>query len=394
MAGDHHHHPPKVNKPSNSNFRQQRLVAWQPIMSPPHVVACLILVACVFVPVGIAILFANKDALDVEIQYDNRNSCGFNAQSSGLFRYNNFSMGCNFTVSFTIPTTMPAPVYMYYKLTNFYQNHRRFAKSRNDFQLVGQEVTKSSATDCAPFLTPGDNNNLAGTRMTVNGQSTTYGDMIYSPCGLVAWSMFNDTFALYRSTSATTQTLICNGSNFDKATNNPLSVGSRCHKKGITWASDYDKYKTPYFSNDVWSADRRYYNMTPLTTTNAYLLYGWYAGEAGHEVPVTTDEDLMVWMRTASLPEFRKLYRIIDVDLPAGTYYMQINEFFPVASFGGTKSFALSTVSWLGGKNEFLGIAYIVVGSLSFLLAAIFFVIYRVNSGRMQASIDSLAELQ
>lgn len=32
----------------------------------------------------------------------------------------------------------------------------------------------------------------------------------------------------------------------------------------------------------------------------------------------------------------------------------------------------LSTVSWFGGKNDFLGIAYIVVGAICLLLAAIF----------------------
>lgn len=32
----------------------------------------------------------------------------------------------------------------------------------------------------------------------------------------------------------------------------------------------------------------------------------------------------------------------------------------------------LSTVSWFGGKNDFLGIAYIVVGAVCLLLALIF----------------------
>lgn len=392
MAGDSHA-PAKSNKPSNSNFRQQRLVAWQPIMSPPHVVACLIIVAAAFIPVGVAIIYANSDAKDVEVQYDQLNTCGFNAQSSGLFRFGNFSMGCNNTIRFVIDQHMTAPVYMYYKLTNFYQNHRRFAKSRDVFQLVGNNPSKSAMSDCEPFISPGDNNGLGGTRLNANGASTTFGAFTYSPCGLVPWSMFNDSFVLYRDVSGTPM-LICNGSNFNKATNEPLSAGMLCHKSGITWASDHDKFKTPYFAGNIWTANRNYYNVTPIATTNAFLRFGWYAGEPGHEVPVTTDEDLMVWMRTASLPEFRKLYRVIDVDLPPGVYYMQINEYFPVGSFGGTKSFALSTLSWLGGKNAFLGIAYIVVGAVSFLFGIIFLVIYQVNRDRMQQSIDSLSELQ
>ena len=31
---------------------------------------------------------------------------------------------------------MDPPIYMYYKLTHFYQNHRMYVKSRDDSQLV------------------------------------------------------------------------------------------------------------------------------------------------------------------------------------------------------------------------------------------------------------------
>lgn len=37
---------------------------------------------------------------------------------------------CNVT-NFTIGANMVAPVYVYYQLDNFYQNHRRYVKSRD-----------------------------------------------------------------------------------------------------------------------------------------------------------------------------------------------------------------------------------------------------------------------
>ena len=37
------------------------------------------------------------------------------------------------------------------------------------------------------------------------------------------------------------------------------------------------------------------------------------------------DEDFIVWMRTAGLPHFKKLHRIIDTDLSAGTYTLTVN---------------------------------------------------------------------
>jgi hypothetical protein len=39
---------------------------------------------------------------------------------------------------------------MYYGLTNFYQNHRRYVKSRDDNQLLGR-LDSEPSSDCAPF---------------------------------------------------------------------------------------------------------------------------------------------------------------------------------------------------------------------------------------------------
>jgi hypothetical protein len=41
-------------------------------------------------------------------------------------------------------------------------------------------------------------------------------------------------------------------------------------------------------------------------------------------IPDMRDEDFIVWMRIAGLPTFRKLYRIIDIDL-SGNYTIDIN---------------------------------------------------------------------
>lgn len=51
-----------------------------------------------------------------------------------------------------------------------------------------------------------------------------------------------------------------------------------------------------------------------------------------------TNEHFIVWMRTAGLPTFRKLYGRIDQDIPAGTLLsFAINPGFEVVSFGGKK---------------------------------------------------------
>lgn len=42
---------------------------------------------------------------------------------------------------------------------------------------------------------------------------------------------------------------------------------------------------------------------------------------------------------------------------------------YPVQGFGGTKSLVISTVSWIGGKNPFLGWAYVAASGVFVLLA-------------------------
>ena len=76
---------------------------------------------------------------------------------------------------------MDAPVYAYYKLTNFYQNHRRYVRSRNDEQLRGNNPSFSSMEDCDPRRSIGDEND-----------PTKY----WNPCGLIAASMFNGKLVL------------------------------------------------------------------------------------------------------------------------------------------------------------------------------------------------------
>ncbi len=81
-------------------------------------------------------------------------------------------------------------------------------------------------------------------------------------------------------------------------------------------------------------------------------------------------------MRTAGLPNFRKLWGKIETDLEVGKYSVIISNNYDVNGFEGNKSFVISTTNALGGKNYFLAVCYIVVGSLCLVFAIIFLVAF------------------
>ena len=90
------------------------------------------------------------------------------------------------------------------------------------------------------------------------------------PCGMVAYSIFNDSYTIVKP---------------DKNTLSSLTTD------GIAWPSDSVRYK--------------------LTNPSTQWLN-------------LTDPRVMNWMRIASLPDFRKLWGKINENLTPGTYSIQI----------------------------------------------------------------------
>lgn len=176
------------------------------------------------------------------------------------------------SVQFSIPTDLHPPVLFYYRLTNFYQNHRRYVKSLDSDQLKGEAVPQGSTGACDPLRKSPDNKT-------------------YYPCGLIANSVFNDSFT--------------NPVQLNVHSSNLANITYNMTDKGIAWASDTEHlYKPTKYQIDEIAPPPNWY----LRYQNGYT-------EDQKPPNLQEDEAFQVWMRTAGLPNFSKLAKRNDKEV-------------------------------------------------------------------------------
>lgn len=86
-----------------------------------------------------------------------------------------------FTLDQEITASSNEPLQIYYQLTNFHQNHRRYVRSFSAAQMRGENLTLGKLSDCNPLI----------------NQTNSNGDLVaFYPCGLIANSLFNGSSSL------------------------------------------------------------------------------------------------------------------------------------------------------------------------------------------------------
>ena len=234
-----------------SKFKQQKLPAWRPVPTITSTTITFISFGIIFIIIGIIILIYSNKIHEVSVRYDTE-----------CLRLG----GEECEKEIKIDKKIEKKVMVYYQLNNFYQNHRRYVKSKSDDQLKGKDVSLKSikdSGDCDPVIT---NKEMGvGGTISAKGDSTLNDDDLAIPCGLIAKSFFQDSFKLYDNKDQLIE----------------------IDETDIAWKADKElKYK----NNNL---DKQWIDMT--------------------------NEHFIVWMRPSGLPNFRKLWgRITDTDLNEG----------------------------------------------------------------------------
>jgi len=223
-----------------------------------------------------------------------------------------------------ITKDMTAPIYFTYELVNFWQSHRVYLNSRSDYQLDGDVLNK---LECAP-------------------SSSLNGKVVY-PCGLLPQSVFTDRFFIDVERSGV---------------NHSLCQPSSCprHEDDISWNNYWDLFE----ENGTWErigtwgglADSKYKTPNDFPSAESYTRNSQFLNGTNLQLPYPTNSDLIVWLRTAVKPTFKKPFRIIkNFDFMVGDIlYVNIFQYFN-QGVKGKKRFTIETSPGFGPKTPLLG---------------------------------------
>lgn len=209
----------------------------------------------------------------------------------------------------TIPEDMPAPIMVSYKIDPFFQNYLVYANSYSMMELMGLNATDKDLAQCQ--LSPTSLNNTDG--------------LEYVPCGLVAASVFNDTFRFVDPEIVLNSTGIARTEEVTSLFNNPEDYGDN--------------------PNKIW-------------------LYQRYPPEVISKEEGVRSEHFAVWNRVSAMGHAQKPLGRLNTNLTKGqTLTIEITDRFDPGP-NASKTLVFTHLTLLGGVDNRLGILLIVMGLL------------------------------
>ncbi|KAK4144141.1 ligand-effect modulator 3 family [Dichotomopilus funicola] len=346
------------NRPPNTAFRQQRMRAWQCVLTPKLIVTIFSILAAIYLGFGAYLTYLAYTVRDLKIDYTDCQTAAtgkfqplpkehitahFSKTDSNYDPYQAEWMKETVSVQeddrqvclikFNIPEELQSTISFFYNLENFYQNHRRYVNSFNAKQLLGDAVDGGTinASTCDPIA-----HDPKGS-----------GKIIY-PCGLVANSIFNDTFS-------SPVLLSVPGSN---AANETYKMSTT----GIAWGGMKDLYGPTKYNLD---------QIVPPPNWEKRYPKGYTKDNPPPDL--SKDEAFQNWMMLAAAPNFYKLYQKNDNDaMKEGQYQINIEDNFDTTKYNGRKAFVITTISTMGSRNIWPGIIFLIVGGICLILDVYF----------------------
>lgn len=267
------------------------------LITPKRIVFILYFCGLAFLALGLTFLYSTSRLYSEEVEYDKK--CEQEANCIVNFRINNEIKG-NFV--------------LLYKLSSYFQNHRRIYESLSYDQLRGKFLDYSKLSACSPRISSGSSKDVKD---------------LYAPCGIRALSFFNDSYYwLNHSLEFTEKNIALNSDlRFFKSLN-----------------SGYDN--SIRFLKD-------YYNF-PDENMNEHFL---------------------VWMRSAAMPKFVKVYaKCINCTMYPGNYSVLIRMSYPKSVYSGPRHLVLIQTSSFGSSSYIISVSYLTFGGFSILMATGFLI--------------------
>ncbi|ETW07845.1 hypothetical protein H310_02267 [Aphanomyces invadans] len=358
------------NRPDDSNFTQQTLPMWTPILTLRWSVGVLVVGTIACFALGGLVLHRSINSSVYRVVYDSLAAVESN-QSDGRVAYadkchlatpreaNSFSGTKTCFVTINLQRDIVGDTLVFYELSPFYQNHRRYMTSQLPQQYMGGWQVGDTTSACDPILTSPSSVLCNGTLCYGTNKSRQH-----YPCGLVANTMFNDIFWLHNGSLPSGQQLGPTDLVHTGIARTFQSYNFANPSRALDLDSFLPIWHNPNYSRIIPPPGT---SMPPHITSDYTNSTAWTTVSPGTGVE---NEFFRVWVHLAAGNVLRKPYgRVAVRNLPAGTtltFAVQSNYYTD-----GAKAIVVGEVTWFGSENVPLGIVFLVAGSVCFVATVV-----------------------